>query len=134
VEANGLAASTGGPVTVVGSRVEQLGALPLPPPQPRAEQQGGAGEGGQQDGRVDVLVSEWMGYALLFESMLSSVLHARDRWLRPGGALLPDIARLHLAAAGEGATGLDFWRDVYGFRRVGQPAQGGGGGGCHKLL
>lgn len=27
---------------------------------------------------VDVVVSEWMGYALLFESMLYTVLHARD--------------------------------------------------------
>ena len=33
---------------------------------------------------MDVLVSEWMGYALLFESMLDSVLVARDRFLRPG--------------------------------------------------
>ena len=29
--------------------------------------------------QVDVIVSEWMGYALLFESMLDSVLVARDR-------------------------------------------------------
>jgi hypothetical protein len=28
---------------------------------------------------VDVVVSEWMGYALLFESMLPSVVDARDR-------------------------------------------------------
>ena len=26
-----------------------------------------------------MIVSEWMGYALLFESMLDSVLYARDR-------------------------------------------------------
>ena len=43
---------------------------------------------------VDVLVSEWMGYCLLFESMLPSVLHARDRWLKPGGAILPDTAEM----------------------------------------
>lgn len=54
------------------------------------------------------------GYALLFESMLGSVLDARDRLLVPGGAVLPDLATLHLAAAGEGATGLRFWSDVYG--------------------
>ena len=115
VEANGLA----GTITVVSSRVEALGALPPPPP-PAAGGAEGSGhrggdaepEGGQQ---VDVLVSEWMGYALLFESMLDSVLHARDRWLRPGGAVLPDVAQLYVAAGGEGATGLDFWRDVYGF-------------------
>ena len=31
--------------------------------------------------QVDVIVSEWMGYALLFETMLDTVLHARDRCL-----------------------------------------------------
>ena len=30
---------------------------------------------------VDVLVSEWMGYFLLYESMLDTVLWARDRYL-----------------------------------------------------
>ena len=29
--------------------------------------------------QVDVIVSEWMGYALLFEAMLDTVLYARDR-------------------------------------------------------
>ena len=43
---------------------------------------------------IDVLLSEWMGYCLLYESMLSSVLYARDRWLRPGGAILPDTATI----------------------------------------
>lgn len=31
---------------------------------------------------VDIIVSEWMGYFLLYESMLPSVLYARDRYLR----------------------------------------------------
>jgi hypothetical protein len=35
------------------------------------------------DLEVDVIVSEWMGYFLLFESMLPSVLYARDKWLFP---------------------------------------------------
>lgn len=43
---------------------------------------------------VDVLVSEWMGYCLLYESMLSSVLYARDQFLKPGGAILPDTATM----------------------------------------
>ena len=43
---------------------------------------------------IDVLLSEWMGYCLLYESMLSSVLFARDKWLRPGGAILPDTATI----------------------------------------
>lgn len=32
---------------------------------------------------VDAIVSEWMGHALLFENMLPSVLHTRDRFLHP---------------------------------------------------
>ena len=59
-------------------------------------------------------MSEWMGYALLFESMLDSVLLARDRWLRPGGAMLPDRVTVHLAAAGADALDLGFWDSVYG--------------------
>lgn len=42
-------------------------------------------------------MSEWMGYALLFESMLDTVLHARDVYLKPGGAVLPDIASIFIA-------------------------------------
>ena len=47
--------------------------------------------------KVDVIVSEWMGYFLLRESMLDSVLVARDRFLKPGGALYPSHARMFLA-------------------------------------
>uniref|UniRef100_A0A674N566 Protein arginine N-methyltransferase 6 n=1 Tax=Takifugu rubripes TaxID=31033 RepID=A0A674N566_TAKRU len=46
--------------------------------------------------KVDVIVSEWMGYALLQESMLNSVLYARDKWLRPGGVMLPSTAELYI--------------------------------------
>ena len=35
---------------------------------------------------MDVIVSEWMGYFLLYESMLDSVIWARDKYLAPGGA------------------------------------------------
>ncbi|KAL3516395.1 hypothetical protein ACH5RR_023297 [Cinchona calisaya] len=64
---------------------------------------------------VDVLLSEWMGYCLLYESMLSSVLYARDKWLKPGGAILPDTATMFVAGFGRGGTSLPFWDDVYGF-------------------
>lgn len=60
--------------------------------------------------QVDTIVSEWMGYGLLFETMLDSVLAARDRWLAPGGVLLPDMATIHVAGAGYGALGLQFWQ------------------------
>lgn len=31
--------------------------------------------------KVDVIISEWMGYCLLYEAMLNTVLFARDKWL-----------------------------------------------------
>ena len=37
------------------------------------------------------------------------------RWLRPGGALLPDFATLFVAAADASAVDLGFWERVYGF-------------------
>ncbi|XP_042481349.1 probable protein arginine N-methyltransferase 3 [Macadamia integrifolia] len=64
---------------------------------------------------VDVLLSEWMGYCLLYESMLSSVLYARDHWLKPGGAILPDTATILGAGFGRGGTSIPFWENVYGF-------------------
>uniref|UniRef100_A0A0E0LNX6 type I protein arginine methyltransferase n=1 Tax=Oryza punctata TaxID=4537 RepID=A0A0E0LNX6_ORYPU len=65
--------------------------------------------------KFDVLVSEWMGYCLLYESMLSSVLYARDHFLKPGGAILPDTATIFGAGFGKGGTSLPFWENVYGF-------------------
>ncbi len=46
--------------------------------------------------KVDIIISEWMGYFLLRESMLDSVILARDRFLKPGGALYPSHARMFL--------------------------------------
>mmetsp|Transcript_9504 Transcript_9504/g.7923 ORF Transcript_9504/g.7923 Transcript_9504/m.7923 type:complete len:111 (+) Transcript_9504:22-354(+) len=54
---------------------------------------------------VDAIVSEWMGFYAFHESMLDSVLYARDHWLKPGGLLLPDSCRLWAAVASE-----DIWR------------------------
>ncbi|WVZ87691.1 hypothetical protein U9M48_034291 [Paspalum notatum var. saurae] len=67
--------------------------------------------------KVDVIISEWMGYMLLYESMLPSVLFARDKWLKPGGLILPSHATLFMAPITnperyEGS--VDFWHDVYG--------------------
>lgn len=39
-----------------------------------------------------------MGYFLLYESMFDSVLFARDKWLREGGILMPDRAKMYIAA------------------------------------
>ena len=48
--------------------------------------------------KVDIIISEWMGFCLLYESMLDSVLHARDTFLKPGGMMFPERARIFIAA------------------------------------
>jgi protein arginine N-methyltransferase 1 len=47
---------------------------------------------------VDIIISEWMGYFLLYEAMLDSVIYARDKWLRPGGIMMPNRAKMYIAA------------------------------------
>jgi len=68
--------------------------------------------------QVDIIVSEWMGYFLLYESMLDTVLYARDKWLVPDGIIFPDKAVMYLCAAEDAAykaDRIDYWRNVYGF-------------------
>jgi len=68
--------------------------------------------------KVDVIISEWMGYCLLYESMLQTVLFARDKWLIPDGVILPDKATLNLVAIEDSEykeDKINFWDNVYGF-------------------
>jgi len=47
---------------------------------------------------VDIIISEWMGYFLLYESMLDTILFARDKWLKKDtGIMMPDEAVLYIA-------------------------------------
>jgi hypothetical protein len=48
--------------------------------------------------QVDIIISEWMGYCLFYESMLDTVLYARDKWLAPNGLMFPDKATLWVTA------------------------------------
>lgn len=48
--------------------------------------------------KVDIIVSEWMGYCLLYETMLPTVLYARDKYLVPGGLIFPDKCTLFITA------------------------------------
>ena len=69
--------------------------------------------------QVDIIISEWMGYFLLFESMLDTVLWARDHYLRDGGHVLPDYCDIRLCALADPdvtAQHINFWDDVYGFK------------------
>jgi len=68
--------------------------------------------------KVDIIISEWMGYFLLYESMLDTVLVARDRWLKPDGLIFPDRASMWITAIEDQeyrSDKIDFWDDVYGF-------------------
>ena len=38
--------------------------------------------------KVDIIISEWMGYFLIYESMLDTVLYARDKWLNKDGYVI----------------------------------------------
>ncbi|CAJ0835642.1 113_t:CDS:10 [Entrophospora sp. SA101] len=68
--------------------------------------------------QVDIIISEWMGYFLLYESMLDTVIVARDKYLKPGGMIFPDKATLFLSAIEDGEykeEKIGFWDNVYGF-------------------
>ncbi|KAH6621271.1 S-adenosyl-L-methionine-dependent methyltransferase [Chaetomium sp. MPI-SDFR-AT-0129] len=68
--------------------------------------------------QFDIIVSEWMGYCLLYEAMLPSVFFARDRYLAPGGLLVPSHTSMWIAPVADSeyvADNIDWWRDVYGF-------------------
>jgi len=67
---------------------------------------------------VDIIISEWMGYFLLYESMLDTVIYARDKWLAKDGVIMPDIANMYVMAIEDTDYRQDkiqFWDNVYGF-------------------
>jgi len=68
--------------------------------------------------KVDIIISEWMGYCLFYESMLDTVLYARDKWLAPGGLMFPDRATLYVCGIEDRQYKDDkihWWDEVYGF-------------------
>jgi len=68
--------------------------------------------------QVDIIISEWMGYCLFYESMLDTVLFARDKWLAADGLMFPDRATLYVTAIEDRRykdDKINWWDDVYGF-------------------
>jgi len=63
--------------------------------------------------KVDIIVSEWMGFYLVHEGMLDSVLFARDNLLHEDGLLFPSIAKLY-ASPCQLPSMYDFWNNVCG--------------------
>jgi predicted RNA methylase len=47
--------------------------------------------------KADLIVSEWMGYFLIYENMLPSVLAVRDKCLKKDGEIIPREASLFIA-------------------------------------
>ena len=77
VEANGMSNR----ITLLQGKMEEV-ELPFP--------------------KVDIILSEWMGYFLLYESMLDTVLYARDTYLAPNGLIFPDKATIFMAGIEDG--------------------------------
>ncbi|XP_057661041.1 uncharacterized protein LOC130896761 [Diorhabda carinulata] len=65
--------------------------------------------------KVDIIVSEWMGFYLLHESMLDSVIIARDRYLKPGGLMFPESATLYATPCSVPSMN-SFWDNVNGVK------------------
>ncbi|XP_077994806.1 protein arginine N-methyltransferase 1-like isoform X1 [Glandiceps talaboti] len=68
--------------------------------------------------KVDIIVSEWMGYCLFYESMLNTVIYARNKWLVPDGLLFPDRATLYVCGIEDRQykdEKINWWDGVYGF-------------------
>ncbi len=62
--------------------------------------------------KVDVIVSEWMGGFGVDENVLAPVVMARDRWLKPGGKMVPSRVTAMLAPAHlpEFDEAMAYWR------------------------
>lgn len=68
--------------------------------------------------RVDVIISVFTGNMLYMEDLLPSLFHARDRWLKPGGVLIPDAAQL-LVAPVDAASFHDEWVGAWSRQHLG---------------
>ncbi|XP_018576065.1 protein arginine N-methyltransferase 6 isoform X2 [Anoplophora glabripennis] len=63
--------------------------------------------------KVDIIVSEWMGFYLLHEAMLDSVIIARDKFLKPDGLMFPESATLYSVPCSVPSM-YEYWQDVDG--------------------
>lgn len=72
-------------------------------------------------GKVDIIVSEWMGFYLLHESMLDSVIKARERHLQDDGLMFPSHSTVYCAAVQMDnfmEDDVTYWECVYGFNMM----------------
>ncbi len=67
--------------------------------------------------KVDVIVSQWMGYLFFDDTLLDPLIEARQRWLKSDGIMFPDTISLHIAAAEYGHKKTEVYKasHVHGF-------------------
>ncbi|XP_030384372.1 protein arginine N-methyltransferase 6 [Scaptodrosophila lebanonensis] len=65
--------------------------------------------------KADIIVSEWMGFYLLHESMLNSVLFARDNFLKEDGIMFPSECSIFVAPCSVPSL-FDYWQLVDGVK------------------
>ena len=87
---------------------------------------------------VDVIVSEWLGGYGMDENLLPIVLQARDRWLKPGGVMIPGEVSSWIAPAYDHyfEEDMDFWTSCpYGlnFSAVVHDLKGRTESTCHHI-
>eukprot|EP00924_Labyrinthula_sp_SR-Ha-C_P000965 augustus_masked-scaffold_7-processed-gene-9.58-mRNA-1 protein AED:0.03 eAED:0.04 QI:0/-1/0/1/-1/1/1/0/359 len=67
---------------------------------------------------VDIIISEWMGYCLLYEGMLDSVLYARDTFMQVNSFMFPDYSEMFIVGIEDHEykeQHINYWDNVYGF-------------------
>lgn len=48
--------------------------------------------------KVDIILSQWMGFLLYDKELLKNLIEARNKWLKSDGIMFPDIINLHITA------------------------------------
>ena len=88
--------------------------------------------------KVDIIVSEWLGGYGIDENLLPIVVQARDRWLKPGGVMIPGTMTSWIAPAYDAYLDddIDFWTNrPYGlnFSAVARDLWSRTESGCHHI-
>lgn len=65
--------------------------------------------------QIDIIVSEWMGFYLLHEGMLDSVICAREKFLKSDGHMFPQTASISMAPCALPSL-FDAWSEVDGVK------------------
>jgi protein arginine N-methyltransferase 1 len=88
-------------ITVLHSKVEDIDVLP------------------DNVQHVDIILCDWIGYFLFSDTLLDSVIYARDHFANASTIIMPDKVSLYLAGIEDSqyrSEKYDFWDNVYGFQ------------------